>query len=240
MEYGFPQIPMPLPKRILIVEDDPEFGSLLQHFVRNMGHVAVLASTARKALEQARAHKPHLVILDYHLGNKDSRGIARELRKGRAWADPPIIFMSGDKSYDIEEAAFRAHADDFVVKPFDMVRFGHLLRRRLEQGDACRYNSSVLEHGAVRMDVEARKVWIRERETRLPFTLYTLLRLFLENPEKIVPKEDILDSLRSPKALDANPRNVDKTVQRLRRTLLSESGLEIVNEYGRVFRLTQK
>jgi DNA-binding response OmpR family regulator len=110
--------------RILIVEDDPKLGALLEQGLREEGFESDWVTDGENAVTRALAREYDLLLLDYMLPKKNGREVAAELR--RAGKRLPILMLTArDTAEDLQEAT-RAGVSDLMGKPF---RFGELVDR---------------------------------------------------------------------------------------------------------------
>jgi DNA-binding response OmpR family regulator len=106
-------------RKILVVNDDPDMGHLLEQLLRRAGFLPLLASDCSGALALAELEQPDLVVLDIDLG-PDCSGLDL-LRTLRERLDTPVILLSGIPAVDVLVQGFDLGADDYITKPF-----GHL------------------------------------------------------------------------------------------------------------------
>ncbi len=109
----------PTAKRILVVDDDPEILALLTARLRQRGYDILEAGDGEKALEQARANKPDLVILDVMMPHKNGWEVARELKQDTATRAIGIIVLTaiGEKMNELTSPLYGA--DAYIDKPFE-------------------------------------------------------------------------------------------------------------------------
>ena len=106
------------PKRILVVDDEPDILEFLQIILEDEGY-AVVTSDKGEYLEQLHnGGLPHLILVDVLLSGKDGREIVKYLKGQEATKAIPIIMFSAHPS--AEETARQAGADDFIAKPFSI------------------------------------------------------------------------------------------------------------------------
>ncbi len=106
------------PKRILVVDDEPDILEFLQVILEEEGY-AVVTSDKGEFLEQLHnGGLPHLILLDVLLSGKDGREIVKYLKNQQETKHIPVIMFSAHPS--AEETARRAGADDFLAKPFNI------------------------------------------------------------------------------------------------------------------------
>ena len=126
-------------KRILVVEDDPGIADALEYNLLREGYAVVLATDGRKALAEALARPPDLIVLDLMLPGMDGVEVCRRLRAEPATRPTPILMLTA-KSEEIDQiVGFSVGADDYVTKPFSvkvlLQRIRVLLTRRQPSDD---------------------------------------------------------------------------------------------------------
>lgn len=106
------------PRRILVVDDEPDILEFLQVILEEEGY-AVVTSDKGEYLEQLHnGGLPHLILLDVLLSGKDGREIVKYLKNQQETKHIPVIMFSAHPS--AEETARQAGADDFLAKPFNI------------------------------------------------------------------------------------------------------------------------
>lgn len=110
------------PSKILIIEDEPGIAENLAALLGAKGHSVSMALDGAKGIELARKTKFNLVLLDVMLPRMSGFDVAKLLRADAKTKAMKIIMVTGlDRMNDVEEA-FRAGADDYLIKPFDSER----------------------------------------------------------------------------------------------------------------------
>jgi DNA-binding NarL/FixJ family response regulator len=126
---------------ILVVDDDEDFGSLIEAVLDHLGYAVILASSGEEALEAAKTTPPQLVILDVRLPGISGYEVCRALRE-EFGGGLPIIFVSGERTQSFDRVAgFFIGGDDYLVKPFALDDFAARVRRHLER--PTRFSESV-------------------------------------------------------------------------------------------------
>lgn len=117
------------PIRVLIVEDEPEIAANVAALLSAKGHRTTTAPDGPAALARARKESFDLILLDVMLPNMSGMDVCKLLRAEPRTATIKIIMVTGlDRMADVEEA-FRAGANDYLIKPFDSQR----LFRKIEK-----------------------------------------------------------------------------------------------------------
>jgi CheY-like chemotaxis protein len=110
---------MDAPRRILLVEDDPDVAEMLHLFFEAKGHRLLVAADGQDALKLVHQKMPHLILMDSILPDMDGFELCRQFRGMPATAHIPIIFLTRRAARDDMLEALELGADDFVAKPFD-------------------------------------------------------------------------------------------------------------------------
>ncbi|MER7169138.1 response regulator transcription factor [Micromonospora sp. NPDC000207] len=171
--------------RVLLVEDDLRVAAALSKALRRRGHQVVAAMTAAEAV---RADPVDLVLLDLNLPDRDGLEVCRRIRQ--VDEDVAIIAVSARAEEYDRVAGLRAGADDYVVKPFSMVelqaRIEAVMRRTTR---STRTTSASLQVGTLRIDLDARRVWVAEREVSLARKEFDLLVALARQAGSVVPRD---------------------------------------------------
>ena len=211
----------PLEAHILVVDDDPAIRQLVGDYMS--GH-DLQVSTAGSGAEMDKvlgAEVIDLVILDLKLPDEDGLSIARRLREK---LDIPIIILTGSRKEEVDRVmGLELGADDYVTKPFSqrelLARIKAVLRRtevkraarRVETARAYRFAGWELNTGLRRLkSPDARNVELTNSE-------YALLVAFLRAPQKVLSRDQLLESSRLHD--DIYDRSIDVQILRLRRKI---------------------
>src|SRR3989339_1628417 len=126
--------------RILVVDDETDILELVRFNLVREGFAVTCAETGEKAVEQARAHAPDLIILDLMLPGMDGLDVCKVLKSTLTTAQIPILMLSARGEDADVVAGLELGADDYVTKPFSprvlVGRIRALLRRKLDDRDA--------------------------------------------------------------------------------------------------------
>lgn len=106
-------------KKVLVADDHGINIELAIAVLETMGYSGVSAKNGLEAIEQARAEKPDLILLDYTMPVLNGVEACRQIREIEGMDSIPIFFLSGNDELKDRHAAIRAGADDFLSKPFN-------------------------------------------------------------------------------------------------------------------------
>lgn len=121
--------------KILIIDDDFEIVSLILEILKHEGHEVDSAGEPVTGMQKARAMKPDLMILDYHMPGATGAHLFESLRRNQATRDTPILFMSGEASpEDILSEISDSVGSRFLAKPVHLEVFRKTIREMLKAG----------------------------------------------------------------------------------------------------------
>lgn len=126
-------MPLPVPKTLLIVEDDHSLRLSLVEVAQKLGFEVRACDTAEDALALAVTFKPTLVFSDVHLAHGDGRRVLMTLREDPAMRYCQFVLMTGDWVGASQRGAVELEADGYLAKPFSMEEFVAALETRYAQ-----------------------------------------------------------------------------------------------------------
>ena len=174
--------------RILIVEDEARLAGFLEKGLRANGYSTKVAPDGESARRLADDSEFDLVILDLGLPDIDGLTVLRELRD-RGVRLPVVILTARDDLADKVEG-LDAGGDDYVTKPFGLEELLARIRVRL-RGDSAR-EATVLETGAVALDLRTRRAAIEGRTVELTAREFTMLETLLRHRDQVLSREQLL------------------------------------------------
>jgi DNA-binding response OmpR family regulator len=220
--------------KILLVEDDELLGSALFEALVAHHYTVDVAADGQAGLDLATTFDYDLILLDWLIPKLDGISLCRQLRS-KGYQKPILLLTAKDSNTDIVQG-LDAGADDYIVKPYDlselMARIRALLRRRNSPV------TSVLAWGDLYLNPVSGEVTYGEQLLSLTPKEYSLLELFLRNPQRVFSRSAIIDRLWS---LDGSPAESAVTVhikelrQKLKTGGMTEEIIETV--YGLGYRL---
>jgi DNA-binding response OmpR family regulator len=199
---------------VLVIDDDRSVRDTVGLMLENEGFHAVLASDGTAGFTQALALKPGLILVDLRMPGLSGAEVCKRLRA--TGMKTPLIVLSASCEEMDKVQLLEMGADDYVVKPFGarelLARIRALLRRSSED------NNKVMEFGDIEVDFTRRVVLKRGEVVKLTRAEYNLLTYFLQNPDRALTRDMILNSVWG---YDSFPhtRTVDAHIVRLRQKL---------------------
>jgi two-component system KDP operon response regulator KdpE len=182
---------------LLLIEDDLPIRRLLRTSLTGANYRLVEAETGQQAIRLATQQPPDLVVLDLGLPDVDGLEVLRQLRE---WLRAPIIILSARDQEQQKIAALDSGADDYLTKPFST---GELLARiRVAIRHATRVNAdqetAAIGVGDLKIDLAARRVFVREAETHLTPLEYKLLTTLARHAGKVLTHRFLLQEVWGP------------------------------------------
>ncbi|MEZ4393655.1 MAG: response regulator [Polyangiales bacterium] len=214
---------MTRPKRILVVEDEPDLVRLLEFNLTQAGFEVRSVERASDALKAAQADPPDLVLLDLMLPDGSGTDVCRALKTAPATKSVPVIMVTA-KGEEIDRVVgFEIGADDYVVKPFSVreliLRLKVILRRSETEEPTTREEVSF---GCLRVDREAHRVYVSDREVALTALELRLLTTLIDRKNRVQSRETLLSDVWG-LHMHVETRTVDTHIKRLREKL-AEAG----------------
>ena len=179
-------------ERILLVEDEEKLSRMVELELRYEGYEVEKAFDGRTGLERALAGDFDLILLDIMLPAPSGTEVLRRLRKER---QTPVILLTARDAVVDKVSGLDAGADDYVTKPFAIEELLARIRAALRKRPAAPAEAPKLTCGALVMDVERHEVSVSGTPVELTRREFDLLRYLLENKEKVISRESLLDNV---------------------------------------------
>ena len=181
--------------RILVVDDEPQLTRVLRTGLSSRGYDVRTAADGLSALETFGDWTPDLVITDLAMPNLDGLDLCRRLR---AISTVPIIVLSAKGEERTKVEALDLGADDFVTKPFGIDELLARIRSSLRRAATPVSNGTavtVLKSGDFYIDLDSRKVTVRDQPVHLTPKEFDLLIYLMKSPGKVVTHRAVLAAL---------------------------------------------
>jgi DNA-binding response OmpR family regulator len=199
---------------ILVIDDDENLRDTIGLMLEKEGFRAVLIGDGKTGLQEALTIKPGLILVDLRMPGLTGVEVCKRLRA--AGMQTPLIVLSAIGDEVDKVLLLEIGADDYIVKPFGtrelLARIRALLRRASTDAH------QVLSFGNVEVDLDRRVVSKAGEEVRMTRAEYNLLTFFLQNPDRPLTRDMILNSVWGYESFP-NTRTVDAHVVRLRQKL---------------------
>lgn len=220
------------PYRILVVDDEEDLCEILQFNLETEGYKVDVAYSAEEALKKDIAVY-NLLLLDVMMGEMSGFKMARTLRENPKTAATPIIFLTAKDSENDRLTGFNVGADDYISKPFsirEVVARVKAIIRRVESTKTPTKAPQLLTYETLEMQMDNKKVLLGGVE--IPFTKkeFEILRLFLENKNRVFSRDEMLTRVWSDEVIVLD-RTIDVNITRLRKKI-GPYGKNIVTRLG--------
>ncbi|MEW6066106.1 transcriptional regulator [Desulforamulus profundi] len=204
--------------RILLVDDEERIREMIREYTSLEGYDIDEASDGIEAINLFKQQKYSLVILDVMMPKMDGWSVCREIRKT---SQVPVIMLTArGEEYD-KLFGFELGVDDYIVKPFSpkellarmkaIIRRGSSAAENTAKGDRISFEGLVIEFNSRNVYVDGNKVNLTPKE-------YELLNFFVQNPNRVFSREQLLNSVWGYDFAGDN-RTVDTHVKMLRESL---------------------
>lgn len=225
--------------RILVAEDDRKQANLVRIYLEREGHSVLLVGDGRAAIEQVRARRPDLVVLDVMMPVVDGLDVCRVLR---AESDLPILLLTARTTEDDILLGLDLGADDYLTKPYSprelAARVRALLRRA---GVVSAGGQAVLRVGGLEIDAGRFEVRVDGRPVTLTAKEFGILEVLASEPGRAFTRAQIID-----RAFGFDhyvlERTVDVHVMNLRRKIETDATEPryVQTVFGRGYRLSDQ
>jgi len=203
--------------QLLVVDDESDLREGLARAFKRDGHQVTAVADARSAIDRASTGNFDCILLDVALGpGEDGIDVCRELRARRNVT--PIIMLTARTSEADAVLGLEAGADDYVTKPFGLAELRSRIKAVLRRSGSNALGESVLKVGPIVLDRERRQARRDAREIALTFSEFELLRALMEQPGRMLSREDLLTAIWGDSAY-RDPRGIDVHVRHLREKL---------------------
>ncbi len=231
--------------KILLVEDDQNFGDVLRSYLEMHDYDVTLATDGMQGLEKYNQGKYDLCIFDVMMPKKDGFTLAKEIREKDK--EMPIIFLTAKTMKEDVLKGFKIGADDYISKPFNseelLYRIQAILKRSQAKADP-REEIKEFEIGRFHFNYPLRILTFdqgtpEESKDKLSPKEAQLLRMFAMYKNDILPRSEALTKIWGEDNY-FTARSMDVFVTKLRKYLKPDDKIEIVNIHGNGFQLLIK
>ncbi|HJP63828.1 MAG TPA: response regulator transcription factor [Mucilaginibacter sp.] len=226
-------------KKILLVEDDPNLGLLLQDYLQLKGKFeVVLCKDGDEGLRAFTKNSFDLLILDVMMPKKDGFTLGKEVR--RINNKVPIIFATAKGMIEDKTQAFNLGGDDYITKPFRieelLLRINALLKRVNNSEKSEEEKQTHFKIGKYNFDYTTQMISIDETHQKLSTKEAELLRLLCLRKNEVLTREEALLNIWHDDNY-FNGRSMDVFLSKIRKYLKDDPSVEIINVHGRGYKL---
>ncbi len=223
---------------ILVVDDDKQIARLVRSYLEQAGYRVSVAYEGNEALQNIRADRPDLIVLDLMLPGKDGWEITRIVRGDPSLATIPIIMLTARVEDTDKIVGLELGADDYIAKPFNPREVVARVRAVLRRTAGTMQPTNILQVGAVRLDADQHTVTANDELVDLTPTEFDLLHLLMKYPNRAFTRMDMIDQALG-YSYEGMERTIDSHIKNLRKKLGVPKGdpAYIETVYGVGYRL---
>ncbi|MCY7349865.1 MAG: response regulator transcription factor [Cytophagaceae bacterium] len=225
--------------RILLAEDDPNLGQLLQEYLTLKGYQTDLVRDGNEALDRFLQQKSYeLCIFDVMMPKKDGFTLAKEVRMANP--EIPIIFLTAKAMKEDTLHGFRVGGDDYLTKPFNMeellARMKAVLRRTQPGTETKVTKQDAYQIGAYTFDPDRQSLTNGVETFKLTGREADLLKLFAQHLNQPLSRSYALKAIWGDDSY-FNARSMDVYITKLRKYLRHDPNVQIINLHGEGFKM---
>jgi DNA-binding response OmpR family regulator len=227
-------------KKILLAEDDPNLGMLLQDYLQLKGKFdVVLCQDGEEALKAFNKDHFDMCIFDVMMPRKDGFTLGKEIRKFNP--DVPIIFATAKAMIEDKAEAYNLGGDDYITKPFRieelLLRINALFKRVSDPGKTeASDQPAKFEIGKYKFDYTAQLIINENSQQKVSTKEAELLRLLCLKKNEVLTREEALIMIWHDDNY-FNGRSMDVFLSKLRKYLKEDPKVEIINVHGKGYKL---
>ena len=169
--------------KIFVIEDDESIRELVKVALQGYGHEVFDFECAEDALEELKYTKADLGIFDIMLPGMDGVEAVKEYRSTETNGHMAIIMLTAKDSEVEKIIGLDSGADDYVTKPFSVMELMARVRAQLRR------------YGTISINTDTREVFVNGEEVKLTFKEYELLVFLIENGNKVVSRDELLNKI---------------------------------------------
>lgn len=220
--------------KVLLAEDDRDFGNILSQYITISGFDVSLARDGKEAWEKFEQNKPDICVLDVMMPEMDGFTLGEKIKQ--AQPDVPLIFLTAKSLKEDIVRGLKIGADDYITKPFDpevlILRINNILKRVYSStNDEYKVSSTVLNYNTLELTCGQTKEKLTLKEAQL-------LKYFIINKNKILAREDILTEIWGEDDYFLG-RSMDVFISRLRKYVYEDKNIDIRTVRGTGFILEE-
>jgi two-component system alkaline phosphatase synthesis response regulator PhoP len=203
---------------ILVVDDDEDLCEILRFNLINAGYQVDIAYSAEEALLR-NIEDYHLLILDVMLGETSGFKMAHIIRNDPRTTATPIIFLTARDSENDLLTGFNLGADDYITKPFSVRELMARVNAIIGRINAKRMSTTqMISYDRLNMNLTNKQVVLEGEEIRFTKKEFEILKLFIENKNRLFTREELLARVWKEEAFVLN-RTIDVNITRIRKKI---------------------
>jgi two-component system, OmpR family, alkaline phosphatase synthesis response regulator PhoP len=219
-----------MPKKILIVDDEPQIVEICKDYLKAAGYDTVTASNGLQGVSLARREKPDLIVLDLMMPEMDGLEVTRTIRRE---SSVPIIMLTARVEETDKLIGLELGADDYITKPFSprelVARIRVVLRRVISAPE-----NDMIRVGEVELDRAHYEIHLTDKTISLTSTEFEILATLMSQPGRIFSRAQLLTATHGV-SFESLERAIDSHIRNLRRKLEPQDLIVTVHGVGYKF-----
>ena len=216
--------------KIWCIEDDENINNLITYALASQGFEAEGMTCFADMDKKLQESQPDLFLLDIMLPDTDGITILKKLKENSSTSDIPVIMLTAKNSEIDIVKALDLGAEDYITKPFGILEMVSRVKAVLRRCEKDKKSEDKLSFGMIVMDKERHRVTVDGETVELTLKEFSLLKLFLESPQRVLTRENIMDAVWGDSYVGES-RTVDMHIKTLRHKL-GNAGEAIVTIRG--------
>lgn len=203
---------------ILLLEDHKPIRDMLKMALLRGEHDVLEAENVRDAKQIMLKHEPDIAVVDWMLPDISGIDFIRWLRHQKGMQDTPVLMLTAKNQESDTITGLDAGADDYMSKPVAIAELLARIRALGRRPKSVNTEAHILSSGEIKINTAKHLIWIRGQAANIRQTEYKLLCFFLQHPERVWSREQILDRVWG-RSVYVDERTVDVHILRLRKAL---------------------
>lgn len=223
--------------RVLLAEDDPNLGQILQSYLEAKGYPTRLCINGEEALNTYRNEDFDFCILDVMMPIKDGFMVAEEIRKSNNTM--PILFLTAKSMQEDKLKGFEVGGDDYLTKPFSMEELLARMSAIIRRVDKKEEDTSIFQIGSYMFDNNLHTLEKDGEIQKLTSREADLLKMLCDHKNEVLDRSVALKKI----WLDDsyfNARSMDVYIAKLRKYLKDDESVQLMNVHGIGFKLVSR
>ncbi len=219
--------------RILVVDDETDILEFITYNLKNEGFNVNTCRNGKDAVEMAKKHKPHLILLDVMMPEMDGVEACEIIRRISGLENTIIAFLTARGEDYSQIAGFEAGADDYIVKPIKpkvLVSRIKALLKRIPSGKQDEPKKKKVKWEDLIIDHEKYLVYLGKKEISLPKKEFELLTLLMSKPGRVFTREEIFRGVWGDDII-VGDRTIDVHIRKIREKI-GEKTIKTVKGVG--------
>lgn len=222
--------------KLLVVEDDPNLGDILQEYLTMKGYETTLCRDGEDGWAKFKKDKYNLAVLDIMMPKKDGFTLGKEMKKVQE--DLPIIYLTAKNLKEDIIEGLKIGADDYITKPFSMeellLRIAAILRRTQKSTEF--QALKIYNFGEFELHYDEQYIKGPSGNFKLTSKENELLRLLASEMNKLVNRSHALKQIWGDDSY-FNARSMDVYLSKIRKILKDDPKVQIITVHGEGFKM---